>query len=63
MPGGCRPRTGLFVPPTQPVDRKLGEPDAHPVGTIRAIKDEDAVAHIGSLSAIFIMLMTNAPEG
>ena len=35
--------------PTQPVDHKLGEPDTHPVGTIRAIKD-DAVAHIGPLS-------------
>ena len=31
----------IFAPPTQPVDHKHREPDTHPVGTIRAIKDEE----------------------
>jgi hypothetical protein len=38
----------VVAPATQPVDNKLGEPDTHPVGAIRAVKDEDAVAHIGT---------------
>ena len=29
----------------QPLDHVFGEPDAHPVGTIGAVENEDSVAH------------------
>src|SRR5262249_28433087 len=37
----------VFAAAPQPLDHKLGEPDTHPIGTIGAIEDENAVAHIG----------------
>src|SRR5262245_17896690 len=36
----------VLTPMPQAIDHKLREPDTHPIGTIGAINDQNAVAHI-----------------
>lgn len=42
-----------IAPAPQPLNQEFGEADAHPVGTIGAVKDEDSIAHRSPSAAKF----------